>query len=128
MKAARRQATRIGYEARDIQPRQVAYSAAALFSGLALSIGLVAGLFAVLHRIGPMPAASAVESAPLAPPLPRLEIDGRADRAAVEADAERKLEGYAWADTAAGTARVPIARAMQILAAHGWPDDPSPAP
>jgi hypothetical protein len=110
------------YEVRDVAPRHIGYSAAILFGGLAVSVGLVAGLFAALDRSMPKPVATAMETAPLAPPLPRLEIDGRTDRAAVEADAQRKLEGYAWADPVADTARIPIERAMQLLVTHGWPD------
>jgi hypothetical protein len=110
------------YEVRDVAPRHIGYSAAVLFVGLAVSVGLVAGLFAVLDHFVPKPPATAMETAPLAPPLPRLEIDGRADRAAVEVDAQGKLEGYAWADPAADTARIPIERAMQLLVMHGWPD------
>jgi len=121
MKMPRRVASP-AYEIRDIAPRYVGMSAAILFVGLGVSIGLVAGLFAALDRFNRQPPATAMETAPLAPPLPRLEIDGRADRAAVEADAQRKLDGYAWADPAADTARIPIERAMQLLAAHGWPD------
>jgi hypothetical protein len=119
---APRHATNPAYEVRDMAPRHIGYSAAILFGGIAISVGLVAGLFAVLDRTMPKPPATAMETAPLAPPLPRLEIDGRADRAAVEADAQRKLDGYAWADPAANTARIPIDRAMQLLVVHGWPD------
>jgi hypothetical protein len=113
-----------GYESSDIAPRHIGYSAAILFGGIGLSAGLVAGLFALMDHSPPMSPATTLETTPLAPPLPRLEIDGRADRAAIEADAQRKLEGYAWLDPAAGTARIPIARAMQLLATQGWPDPP----
>jgi hypothetical protein len=121
MKSPRKR-ERPGYEVQDVAPRHIGISAAILFGGIAVSAGLVAGLFLILGHAMPEPPVSALEATPLAPPLPRLEIDGRVDRAAVEADAQRKIEGYAWADPAAGTVRIPIARAMQILAAHGWPD------
>ena len=110
------------YEPRDMAPRHIGYSAAILFGGLGIAVSLVAGLFAVLDRMERHAPPTAMETVPLAPPLPRLEIDGRADRAAVEADARRKLQGYAWADPAAGTARIPLERAMQLLLARGWPD------
>lgn len=117
-----RKAPSPGYEPSDMAPRHIGYSAAILFGGIALSAALVAGLFAILGHTMRQPPATALEATPQAPPLPRLEIDARADRAAVEADAARKLQGYAWVDPAAGTARIPIERAMQFLAAHGWPD------
>ncbi len=111
-----------GYEARDMAPRRIGYAALALFGGIAISAASVGVLLLVLDRSREAPAATAFETTPLGPPLPRLEIDGRTDRSAVEADAARKLDGYAWADRSAGTARIPIARAMLLLAAHGWPD------
>jgi hypothetical protein len=117
-----RKKERSGYEVQDVAPSHIGISAAILFGGIGFSAGLVACLFLVLGHTAQKSPVSTLETTPLAPPLPRLEIDGRADRAAVEADAQRKIDGYAWVDPAAGTARVPIARAMQILAAHGWPD------
>jgi hypothetical protein len=119
-----RTSNRPGYEASDIAPKNVGYAALSLFAGIALSAGLVAGLLALFDHAGQRPAATALETAPLAPPLPRLEIDGKADRTVVEADAARKLNGYAWVDRSAGTVRIPIARAMELLAARGWPDAP----
>jgi hypothetical protein len=103
-------------------PRHIGISAAILFGGIAISAGLIAGMLSAFDHDRRPPAATALEKLPIAPPLPRLEIDGRADRAAVEGNAERKLEGYAWIDRS--TARIPIERAMQIMAAHGWPDQP----
>jgi hypothetical protein len=119
--------TTVGYEARDVAPRHILYAGGSLFVGIAVSIALVAGLMVVLDRARHNTPATAMETTPLAPPLPRLEIDGRADRAAVEADAQRKLDGYAWVDRSAGIVRIPIARAMQLLAARGWPDTPKGA-
>lgn len=119
-----RASARAGYEVRDMAPRRIGYAALVLFGGIAISTASVGGLLLVLDRSRDAPAATALEAPPLAPPSPRPEIDGRADRAAIEADAARKLDGYAWADRSAGTARIPIGRAMQLLAAHGWPDAP----
>jgi hypothetical protein len=41
-------------------------------------------------------------------------------RAAVESAAAATLTGYAWVDRSAGTARIPIERAMELLAKQGW--------
>jgi len=113
---------KIGYEPRDMTPRQIGWSAAALFGGIGISAGLVALLFGLLghhpREISPL------MTVPQAPPWPRLEVDARADRTNVESAAERRLQGYAWVDRAAGTVRIPIDRAMQILVTQGWPDPP----
>jgi hypothetical protein len=117
-----------GYERDDVKARYVIYAAGLLFACVALSGTLVAGLLTVFSDTRSSPPATALETTPLAPPLPRLEIDGKVDRLAVEADAERRLKGYAWVDRSAGTARIPIERAMQLLAARGWPDAAVGAP
>jgi hypothetical protein len=111
------------YEARDVAPRPVLYSAALLFAGIGLSAAAVAGLFGLLAPPPGQGAASLVERTPIVPPRPRLETDGKADRLPVEAAAAEKLQGYAWVDRAAGTVRIPIERAMQLLVARGWPDE-----
>jgi hypothetical protein len=53
-----------------------------------------------------------------------LELPDRplADRARIEAEAAARLSGYGWADRETGRARIPIERAMTLLAEHGWPD------
>jgi hypothetical protein len=119
---------RAGYETGDMTPRQIAGAAAALFVGLALSLGVVAGAAAWLNHSERQPPATALETQPITPPWPRLEVNGRNARQVVEATAQRRLQGYAWVDRQAGTARIPIERAMQLLAARGWPDKPGAAP
>ena len=111
-----------GYEPSDMTPRQIGYSAVALFAGIGISAGIVAALLGLLaHRQREV---SPLMTTPQTPPWPRLEIDARADRASVETAAARQLEGYAWVDRAAGTVRIPIDRAMEILVTRGWPEPP----
>jgi hypothetical protein len=111
-----------GFEPRDVPPRGVAYAVVGLIAGIAVSAALVGGLFVVLQRTEATPPAPPLEAAHPPPPPPRLEIAPATDRAAVEAAAQHLLQGYAWTDRAGGRARIPIERAMQILAAGGWPD------
>jgi len=113
---------KVRHEITDMAPRHIGYSAAALFAGIGVSAGVVAAVLGMLSHH--LPETRPLLAAAQTPPWPRLEVDAGIDRAKVEAAAERKLEGYAWVDRTAGTARIPIGRAMQILAAHGWPDAP----
>ncbi|MGE0744819.1 MAG: hypothetical protein AB7K86_06205, partial [Rhodospirillales bacterium] len=83
---------------------------------------LVGGLFAILESDDGGPA---IEAPRGAPPPPRLQVDPAADRAVLEAAARALLTGYGWTDRAAGRARIPIERAIEILAARGWPQPPS---
>jgi hypothetical protein len=120
MKQPRRKAA-IGFEPRDLTPREIGLSAAALFGGIGLSIALVAALFAIVGH-PQRPGMAALETSPQTPPWPRLEVDGKSDGDTVIAAAEQKLKGYAWVDRSAGTVRIPIERAMQLLVQQGWPD------
>lgn len=110
------------YERRDVRPRYVIYATVTLFGGTALSVALVVGLLqlfqAQLPRSpGASPAVRQVERGG-----PKLELKEGEDRPAIEAAANAKLHGYAWTDRAGGTVRVPIERAMDLLARQGWPD------
>jgi len=49
-------------------------------------------------------------------PQPHLQPHPLADRQRYEAEERAKLSGYAWVDRNAGIVRIPIDRAMQILA------------
>lgn len=71
---------------------------------------------------------------PYAPPEPRLQASPEADMATLRREEDRVLEGYAWVDRAGGVARIPIERAMDLLAAEaaapaeaGVSGDPQPA-
>jgi hypothetical protein len=50
------------------------------------------------------------------PPAPRLQRDPTADLAAERRRENALLDGYAWVDRDAGIARIPVNRAMDILA------------
>ncbi len=50
------------------------------------------------------------------PPEPRLQSDPAPDLAAERAREQAQLDGYAWVDRDAGIARIPVGRAMDILA------------
>jgi hypothetical protein len=52
-------------------------------------------------------------------PAPRLQADPAADLRAFQAEQARALQGYGWVDREGGLARIPVARAMEILAARG---------
>lgn len=55
------------------------------------------------------------------PPGPRLEPEPLALKAQLRARENERLDGYSWADQPAGVARIPIARAMDLIAERGVP-------
>jgi hypothetical protein len=107
------------YETRDVAPRPVILSGIGLLVGTAICSLLVIGLLTLLPA-SERPAKPPLETVSQEPPPPRLEIDGRVNLTAVESAATAKLTGYAWVDRSAGIARIPIARAMDIVARQGW--------
>ena len=56
-----------------------------------------------------------------APPLPRLQPDPVGDLNDLRQQEDQILQGYAWVDQGAGKARIPVARAMQLLVERGLP-------
>jgi hypothetical protein len=102
------------YEPRDIPARAAVYSMAGLFGLIAAVALVVAGLFQLWPAAPPAPPKPDV-------PAPRLESQEGQDRPAIDAAAQAKLKGYGWTDRAAGTAHIPIDRAMELLVQQGWP-------
>jgi len=95
------------YEASDIDPR----AAGLTIGAVALIVVIVA-----LGVTGLFRAWGAIRQPPSPPPAgvagPRLQVDERADRAAIEARARARLEGK--------RGGVPIEQAMRDTAAAGW--------
>ncbi len=116
-----------GYETDDANGRQLA-RIMAVFAGAALaSIALMTILVTVLHHrdatrdVG----LTVLQREQSPPPLPHLQADPIAELAALQASQNNLLEGYATLD--ADTARIPIDRAMALVAgqsldAHAAPD------
>jgi hypothetical protein len=119
---------RHGHEPADVRVRSIVYTILGLLAAIAVSGAFVGGvLFAVRDRQGTAEdLAPAVSDAKLLPPEPRLQIAPEADRRALEEAARAQLNGYGWTKER-GRARIPIGRAMELLANHGWPDPDEPA-
>jgi hypothetical protein len=60
------------------------------------------------------------------PPPPRLQHYPYQDVKVLRQEEERFLRGHAWIDESAGTVRIPIDRAIEILAAQGLPHRAAP--
>ena len=59
-------------------------------------------------------------------PTPRLQIDdGDQDIAELHAREDLLLDHYSWIDRSSGKVRIPIARAMQLIAENGLPVAPA---
>jgi hypothetical protein len=65
----------------------------------------------------PMAAAQATQL----PPEPRLQTNPRQDLQQFRAHEDELLNGYSWMNRDAGTVRIPIDRAMQLVIERGLP-------
>ena len=58
-------------------------------------------------------------------PTPRLQTDdGNLETAELHAREDLLLDNYSWVDRQSGKVRIPIARAMELIAQHGLPVAP----
>jgi hypothetical protein len=61
------------------------------------------------------------------PPEPRLIVKEHQDLLSVQKQEEEVLDSYAWVDKDRGIVRIPIARAMELIAQEGLQNPPSPS-
>jgi hypothetical protein len=111
------------YELHDMKPKYVLYFAIGLVL-CAVVIQLVLWWLFELFvsrqaRFGDTPTRIVTERA--FPPEPRLQINPGADYTATRERAMQQLSTYGWLDKANGKARIPIERAMDIIAEQGLP-------
>jgi len=61
-----------------------------------------------------------------APPEPRLQADPASDLASLRSEEANQLSSYAWLNRKEGKVRLPIGRAIDILAERGFPEPKGP--
>lgn len=67
------------------------------------------------------PASPLAATLPAMPPEPRLQVTPATDLQRYRSEEEEILNGYAWVDATGGIVRIPIDRAIEILAERGLP-------
>ncbi len=114
-----------GYETRDVSPRGIVLLGAALITVTGVAMLLLTWLFNKMDARAQRadPAVSPLAQDALSPPGPELELNLRYQ--AFDQPARDQLESYGWADGPQKAVRIPIERAMQILAERGLPETPS---
>jgi hypothetical protein len=119
----------VRYEKSDIQVARVVRAGVGLIAAVVVFFALTWMLQGVILRL-----VGAAQSPrhPLAstlartePPAPRLQPDPRADLLAQRALEDALLETYGWVDKSRGIVRVPIERAIDVLAERGLPARPA---
>ena len=107
-----------GHETRDIRARPIVLAGMAVLGLVLVTSGGLRLLVAYYARreagaSAPNPLAA---YGPQEPPAPRLQTDPRRDLEALRAAEDAQLHDYGWVDRAAGRVRIPIERAMVLLA------------
>jgi len=119
-------AASLGYETEDISASMVGRILGGFAATVVVSVTL---LFVMIHFFrgadnAGQPALTAQQSADIVPPGPQLQRDPYRDLRDQHGAEEQKLAGYAWADPAHTRVRIPIDRAMALVAGRSL--EPSP--
>ncbi|MBL6458731.1 hypothetical protein JMJ55_25685 [Belnapia sp. T6] len=86
-------------------------------AGTLLLVGATLGLVWLFERVAGVHGAEVIPPAAFAPP--RLQSDPAGDFRAYQAEQRARLEAYGWADRERGLVRIPIERAMGMIATRG---------
>jgi hypothetical protein len=122
------QAKARGYEPSDASVRAVLWVAAGFITAVVVSAALLGGLLGLLEAARTPAQVSPLERVDLVPPAPRLEVRPLDALEQVRRREDELLGGYGWVDRQHEVARIPIDRAMAILAERGWPEPPAGDP
>jgi len=127
------------FEHQDLKPAGIVYFFLTLVVVTALCMFGLKGLYAYLdHRekasqpeVNPLVAKVPEDTRNVAPgypqtafPSPKLEEDERGQLNGIRMEEEKTLYSYGWVDEKAGTVRIPIERAMDLLLQRGLPVRP----
>jgi hypothetical protein len=126
------------FEREDLAPKPILLFLLALVVGCVLLALLLRGMYSYLdssenrHQPVPSPLVEqiTVDTRSVSPeditkfPQPRLEGDERREIDDFREQEEQTLNSYGWVDQQAGVVRIPIDRAMQLMAQRGLPTRP----
>jgi hypothetical protein len=117
---------RVGHEESDVNALAVGKFAIALALIAISSLVLLFGLFRYFQsrETAKQPRSEFASQAGKLPPEPRLQSAPVLDLQAIRAAENQVLNSYGWVDPQKGVVRIPIARAIDLLAQRGLPSRP----
>jgi hypothetical protein len=110
----------IGHETTDVNVWAVGKFAIGLVVVCVVSIALLFGLLKFFQSREETSVANTVEPTKLFP-QPQLQKTPIPDLKAIRAEEDKLLNGYAWVDQSKGVVRIPVDRAIEVLAQRGLP-------
>jgi hypothetical protein len=108
-----------GHEQREVSVRFIVVSLFTLLIGAFLVCLLVVGIFQYFHTTYIPPQSTQVQ--PQLPPQPRVEEKPYLQLQNLRTLEDHVLNTYAWVDQNQGTVRIPVDRAIDMLAQKGLP-------
>jgi hypothetical protein len=115
----------VHHEAGDVNARAVTRAGLSLAALIVIFLFGLWGVFEYLrNRVTEMAepmSPSAMINAQKQPPEPRLQAHAARDMRQMRADEDKLLHQYAWLDPDKGIVRIPVDRAMDLVAQRGLP-------
>jgi hypothetical protein len=112
----------VGHEHTDANTRPILIAGIGLALGLIIVCALMLGLYDVFAareaRLSPPANPLAAAEGPRLPPQPRLQVHPVKDLRELRAAEAAILDHYGWVDRSGGVVRIPIRRAIDLLAAR----------
>ncbi len=107
-----------GHEKTDADVPRIGRFLAALVVLIMVSMAAMWGMFVFLSKRPEAPA-TLMEAQRVLPPAPRLQINNSEDLTALRARQRKTISSYGWVDRSAGVVRIPVERAMDLVAERG---------
>jgi hypothetical protein len=117
---------RDGHELSDAKPLLVAITVAVLFAVIFATMGALGWMYIRLYS--PAPAIPVKQTEEEFGNAPHSWTSIEDDWKAINAQSHRRLDGYGWMDQGHAVVRIPIQRAMDLVAAQGLPARPGATP
>lgn len=116
------------HEYKDISFKSIIRFAVVLVALAAVTHILLWGVFEIFDSRHDQVAARNPMAAPhTLPPAPRLQVDEGEDINEFRMQEDSMMHAYGWLDRNAGVARIPIDRAIEVIATRGLPSKPAAA-
>jgi hypothetical protein len=109
-----------GHEQSEVSVKLIVVSLAFLAVSTFLVLGLVVGIFRYFYASYSTAEATRLAQ-PVIPPKPRIEVAPFEELQQLRAKEDHILNSYAWVGQQGGAVRVPIDKAIDLLAAKGLP-------
>ena len=109
-----------GHEQSEVSVKLIVVSLAFLAVATAIVFVLVVGIFRYFYATNSTEEATRL-SQPVVPPEPRIEVAPYEELQQLRAKEDHILNSYAWVGQQGGAVRVPIDKAIDLLAAKGLP-------